>query len=334
MSVLNAIGNTPLIEIPSLSKIADAKIMVKCENLNPGGSIKDRAAKSMVLKAMEKGLLKKGMTIVEGTAGNTGIGLAIVGRALGFDVTIVMPNNQAKEKERLIEFFGAKLFTVPPCPFADQNHFYHTARKMAEAEPLKYWWANQFENLDNHLAHYETTAPEIWQQTNGQIDFFISASGSGGTMGGCTKYFKEKNPNIKTLLVDPEGSGLYHFIKHGEFKAVGSSLTEGIGIMRLVANFKEAKIDDVYSLTDQELVSVAHYVRFHDGITLGSSSALNVALAFKIALEEKKKKNMHKTYVTMWCDGGERSLSKLYSDEFLASKNLSSDLALFENLKK
>lgn len=332
MSILNAIGNTPLIEIPSLSKLTESKILVKCENLNPGGSIKDRAAKSMVLKAIEKGELKKGMSIVEGTAGNTGIGLAIVGRSLGFDVTIVMPNNQAKEKERLIEFFGAKLITVPPCPFADQNHFYHTARKMAEAEPQKYWWANQFENLDNHLAHYETTAPEIWQQTNENIDVFISASGSGGTMGGCSKYFKEKNPKIKTILVDPEGSGLFHFIKHGEFKAVGSSLTEGIGIMRLVANFKEAKIDDVYSLLDQELVSVAHYVRQHDGITLGSSSALNVTLAYKMAREEMKKGNKNKTYVTMWCDAGERSLSKLYSEEFLTSKNLSSNLALFDQI--
>ncbi|MBC7713640.1 MAG: cysteine synthase A [Rhizobacter sp.] len=318
MSILNAIGNTPLIEIPSLSKLCGSKILLKCENLNPGGSIKDRAAKSMVLKAMEKGKLKKGMTIIEGTAGNTGIGLAIVGRALGFDVVIVMPNNQAKEKEKLIEFFGAKLITVPPCPFADQNHFYHTARRIAEEQPEKFWWADQFENLDNHLAHYETTAPEIWQQTNGKIDFFIASSGSGGTIGGCSKYFKEKNSSVKTVLVDPEGSGLAYFVNHGEFKSSGTSITEGIGIMRAVANFKQATVDEAFNLEDQDLVNVAHYVREHDGITLGSSSALNVAAAFQLA----KRENKGKTFVTFWCDSGERSASKLYNEEFLNSKNL------------
>jgi cysteine synthase A len=325
MSVLDAIGNTPLIEIPSLSKLSGSKIFLKCEQLNPGGSIKDRAAKSMVLKAIKNGKLKNGMTIIEGTAGNTGIGLAIVGKALGFDVEIVMPNNQAKEKEKLIEFFGAKLILVPPCPFADQNHFYHTARRIAHEQPEKYWWADQFENLDNHLAHYETTAPEIWEQTNGKIDFLISSSGSGGTMGGCSKFLKEKNKSLKTVLVDPEGSGLAYFVNNGEFKSTGTSITEGIGIMRAVANFKEAKVDLAFNLADQELVNIAHYVRKHDGITLGSSSALNVAAAFKLA-----KENKGSTLVTFWCDGGERSASKLYNDEFLKSKNLFVD---FESIK-
>ena len=318
MSILNAIGNTPLIEIPSLSKLSGSKILLKCENLNPGGSIKDRAAKSMVLKAIEKGKLKKGMTIIEGTAGNTGIGLAIVGKALGFEVVIVMPNNQAKEKEKLIEFYGAKLITVPPCPFADQNHFYHTAKRIASEQPEKYWWADQFENLDNHIAHYETTAPEIWQQTNGKLDYLITSSGSGGTIGGCSKYLKEKNKDLKIVLVDPDGSGLANFVNHGEFKSSGTSITEGIGIMRAVANFKEAKVDSAFNLSDQELVNIAHYVRKHDGITLGSSSALNVAAAFKLAKENEK----GKVLVTFWCDGGERSESKLYNEEFLSSKNL------------
>lgn len=318
MSILNAIGNTPLIEIPSLSKLSGSKILLKCENLNPGGSIKDRAAKSMVLKAIEKGKLKKGMTIIEGTAGNTGIGLAIVGKALGFEVVIVMPNNQAKEKEKLIEFYGAKLITVPPSPFADQNHFYHTAKRIASEQPEKYWWADQFENLDNHIAHYETTAPEIWQQTNGKLDYLITSSGSGGTIGGCSKYLKEKNKDLKIVLVDPDGSGLANFVNHGEFKSSGTSITEGIGIMRAVANFKEAKVDSAFNLSDQELVNIAHYVRKHDGITLGSSSALNVAAAFKLAKENEK----GKVLVTFWCDGGERSESKLYNEEFLSSKNL------------
>ena len=318
MSILDAIGNTPLIEIPSLSKLSGSKILLKCENLNPGGSVKDRPAKYMVLRAIADGRLKKGMTIIEGTAGNTGIGLAIVGKSLGYDVKIVMPNNQTKEKEKLVEFYGAELTLVPPCPFADQNHFYHTARRISEENPGKYFWVNQFENLDNQLAHFMTTGPEIWEQTNGKIDYLISTAGSGGTIGGCSKYLKEKKSELKVILVDPEGSGLAHYFKHGEFKSSGSSITEGVGIMRLVANFKEAVVDDAFTLPDQELVNIAHYVRKHDNILLGASAALNVAAAFKVATTN----DPGKTIVTFWCDGGERSASKLYNIDFLKSKNL------------
>lgn len=318
MSILEAIGNTPLIEIPSLSKLTGSRILLKCENLNPGGSVKDRAAKHMLLNAISEGKLKEGMTIVEGTAGNTGIGLAIVGRALGFKVQIVMPNNQAKEKERLIEFYGADLITVPPCPFADENHFYHTARRMAEKDPEKYFWVNQFENLNNQLAHYETTGPEIWAQTGGQIDYLVSTAGSGGTIAGTSKFLKEKKSELKVILVDPEGSGLAHYLKHGEFKSSGSSITEGVGIMRLVANFKEARVDEAFTLKDQELVDIAYYVKEHDNIILGASAALNVAAAFQIA----KQSGGGKSIVTFWCDGGERSASKLYNPEFLKTKNL------------
>jgi cysteine synthase A len=318
VSILEAIGNTPLIEVPCLAKASGSKILLKCENLNPGGSVKDRAAKLMILKAIERGDLKPGMTIIEGTAGNTGIGLSIVGKALGFKVKIVMPNNQAKEKEKLIEFYGAELILVPPCPFADQKHFYHTARRISEENPEHYFWVNQFENLDNQLAHYETTGPELWEQTKGKIDYLVLTAGSGGTIGGCSKFLKEKNPNLKVILVDPEGSGLANFVNHGEFKSSGSSMTEGIGIMRLVANFKEALIDEAFTLNDQDLVNVAYYVRDHDNIILGSSAALNVAAAFKVAREV----GANKTIVTMWCDGGERSASKLYNSDFLNSKNL------------
>lgn len=318
MSILAAIGHTALIEVPSLSRISGSQILLKCENLNPGGSVKDRAAKYMILKAIERGHLKPGMTIIEGTAGNTGIGLAIVGKALGFNVKIVMPNNQAKEKEKLIEFYGAELLLVSPCPFADQNHFYHTARRISEENPGQYFWVNQFENLDNQLAHYETTGPELWEQTKGNIDYLVLTAGSGGTIGGCSKFLKEKNSNLKVILVDPEGSGLANFVNHGEFKSAGSSMTEGIGIMRLVANFKEAIIDEAFTLSDQDLVNAAYYVREHDNIILGSSAALNVAAAFKVA----KTVGANKTIVTMWCDGGERSASKLYNHDFLKSKNL------------
>ena len=318
MSILQAIGNTPLIEIPSLSKLTGSSILLKCENLNPGGSIKDRAAKLMILNAIADGRLKKGMTIIEGTAGNTGIGLAIVGKSLGFDVKIVMPNNQAKEKERLIEFYGAELVLVPPCPFADQNHFYHTARRISEESPDKYFWVNQFENLDNFHAHYAHTGPEIWEQTNGKIDYLVSAAGTGGTIGGCSTFLKEQNPSIKVVLVDPEGSGLANYFMHGEFKSSGSSITEGIGIMRLVANLKKAIIDDAFTLPDQDLVSIAHHVKKHDNIILGASAALNVAAAYKIA----RACEPGQTIVTFWCDGGERSASKLYNPDFLKSKNL------------
>ncbi len=318
MSILHSIGSTPLIEIPSLSRDTGCKIMLKCEQLNPGGSIKDRAAKSMILKAIARGDLKPGMTIVEGTAGNTGIGLAIVGRSLGYEVLICMPNNQAKEKERLIEFYGAQLKLIPPCPFSDPNHFYHTARRIHEEQPDKYWWANQFENLDNHLAHFETTGPELWRQTNGQIDHLVSVAGSGGTLAGCSKFLKSKNPQLKVHLIDPDGSGLYNYIKIGDFKSSGSSITEGIGIMRLVANFKEAQIDEALNFNDQALVDLAWKLRQQDGIVLGSSGALNVLGAYELA----KKIGPGQTIVTFWCDTGERSLSKLYNPDFLTSKGL------------
>jgi cysteine synthase len=318
MSVINAIGNTPLIEIPSLSKLTKCRILLKCENLNPGGSVKDRAAKHMVLRARERGDLKAGMTIIEGTAGNTGIGLALVGRALGHAVVVVMPNNQAKEKERLVEFYGASLKLVAPCPFSDQNHFYHTARRLAEEAPEKFWWANQFENLDNHLAHLEGTGPELWAQSGGQIDHIVSVAGTGGTIAGCSKFLKRQNPSIKVHLIDPDGSGLANFVKTGEFKSQGASITEGIGIMRLVANFKEAMVDGAMSFGDQQLVNVANYVRKHDGIILGSSAALNVLGALEVA----RTTGPGKSIVTFWCDSGERSRSKLYDEDFLRSKGL------------
>lgn len=318
MSVLQSIGSTPLIEIPSLSRETGCKILLKCEHLNPGGSIKDRAAKSMILKAISRGDLRPGMTIVEGTAGNTGIGLAIVGRSLGYEVLICMPNNQAKEKERLIEFYGAQLKLTPSCPFSDPNHCYHTARRIYEEQPEKYWWANQFENLDNHLAHFETTGPELWRQTNGDIDYLVSVAGSGGTLAGCSKFLKVKNPQLKVHLIDPDGSGLYNYFHHGEFKSTGSSITEGIGIMRAVANFKEAQIDEAATYHDQDLINLAWRLRKEDSIVLGSSGALNVLGAYELA----RKSGPGKTIVTFSCDGGERSQSKLYNPEFLTSKGL------------
>jgi cysteine synthase A len=312
------IGNTPLLRIPSLSELTRCDIFLKCEQLNPGGSIKDRAALQMVQDAMESGELKKGMTIIEGTAGNTGIGLAIVAKSLGFDLLAVMPRGQTEEKERMIALHGGTLMLVDPCPFSNQNHFYHAARRLAEEDPQKYWWANQFENLSNYKAHYTRTGPEIEQQTDGRLDFLISVAGTGGTIGGSSTYLKEKIPHLKVLLIDPEGSGLCSYFHTGEFKTEGKSITEGIGIMRLVANFAKAQVDDAWTLPDQDLVTVSQYVRNRDGIVLGSSSALNVAGALKAAVQSKPGTRI----VTFNCDLGERSFSKLYNREYLKSRDL------------
>ncbi len=317
------IGNTDLLTIPSLSKLAQSTISVKCEFQNPGGSVKDRAALQMVLNAVERGELKPGMTIVEGTAGNTGIGLAVVAKSLGFKLVVVMPKGQTKEKEQMIELHGAELVLVDPVPFANENHFYHTARRLGE-ENENYWWANQFENTDNAEAHYLGTGPEIYEQTNGEVSIFVSAAGTGGTIGGVTKYLKEKNPEIKTICVDPNGSGIYNFLQSGEYKATpGGSFTEGIGIMRLVENFRQSTVDLTTTVSDQDIVTLANFVRKEDGLVLGSSSALNVTAAFAAAIQHGPLSGGPKQHaVTLACDLGERSVSKLYNDEFLASKSI------------
>lgn len=326
--VTGLIGNTPVVRINSLSRLTGCEILAKCEHLNPGGSVKDRAALQMIRDAVEKGELTEQKTIVEGTAGNTGIGLALAGRSMGYKVLVVMPSGQAAEKERQVSLHGADLKLVKPCPFSNPAHFYHTARQIAEDEPERYWWANQFENLSNYKAHYTGTGPEILSQTGGRLDFFVSAAGTGGTIGGVSNYLKEQIPNVRIVLVDPGGSGLKSFVKTGEFKSDGSSITEGIGIMRLVENFKQARVDDALSLPDQDLVTVAHYLRQQDGLVIGSSSALNLAGALKTAVRNGPGKRI----MTLICDGGERSYSKLYNPNFLAEKDLDPDNTDVEEL--
>jgi len=317
-NISQSIGNTDLVKVQSLSKLTGCEILLKCEQQNPGGSIKDRAALQIVKDAVETGKLKPGMTIVEGTAGNTGIGLALVAKALGFKMIVVMPKGQTPEKERLIELHGAELRLVDACPFANQNHFYHTAKRIAE-ENENYWWADQFENTSNYQAHYKHTAPEIWQQTEGNIDAFVSVCGTGGTIGGNSKFFAEKNPDILNWLVDPDGSGIHNYLKTGEYVASpGGSFTEGIAIMRLVENFKAAKIHRSVNLPDRDLVAFSRYVRDRDGIVLGSSSALNLAGAVFAAAKMGKGKRI----VTFSCDLGERSYSKLWNSEFLKTKDI------------
>lgn len=327
-NISEQIGHTDLLKIRSLSEISDCEILVKCEHQNPGGSIKDRAALQMVRDAIESGRLKPGMTIVEGTAGNTGIGLALVAKALGFKLIVVMPRGQTLEKERLIELHGAQLKLVDACPFANPNHFYHTARKIAEDNP-DYWWADQFENTSNYKAHYLHTGPEIWQQTNGKIDALVSVCGTGGTIAGNSKYLSEKNPNIQNWLVDPDGSGIHNYLKSGEYVASeGSSFTEGIAIMRLVENFKAAKIHRSVNLPDKDLVAISRYVRDQEGLVLGSSSALNLAGALFAAA----KMGPGQRIVTFSCDLGERSYSKLWNNEFLATKQIKPDSFSIEEL--
>ncbi len=321
------VGQTDLLRVHSLSELSGSNIYLKCEFQNPGGSIKDRAAKQLIEDAMERGELKPGMTVVEGTAGNTGIGLALVAKSFGLNMLAVMPNDQSPEKERMIALHGGQLKTVDPVPFKNPNHFYHTARRIAE-ERDDCWWANQFENTSNARAHYLHTGPEIWQQLHGNIDTFVSVAGTGGTIGGNSRYLKEQNPNIDVWLADPDGSGIFEFLRTGEYVSNGSSMTEGIGIMRLVDNFRQARIDHAVNLPDQDLISISRYVREQDGLVLGSSSALNLAAAFAAALNGQPGRNI----VTFACDLGERSASKLYNNDYLKQKGLAVEPEPMEQL--
>jgi len=313
----NSVGNTPLIEIESLSAATGCTILGKAEFLNPGGSVKDRAALFMVLEAEKAGLLKAGGTIVEGTAGNTGIGLSLVANARGYRSVIVMPSNQSQEKIDLLRTLGAEVELSTPAPFTSPDNYYHVARRRAE-EIENAFWANQFENLSNSDAHYHTTAPEIWKQAGGELDGIVMSSGTGGTIGGVTSYLKEQNPQISTYLIDPTGSGLYSYITTGEFKAEGNSITEGIGINRATANFNRARLDGAFQGTDQQVIEMSQYLLKHDGLFVGSSAALNVVGAVKLA----RKLGKGHTIATILCDGGGRYQSRMYNPEWLAEKGL------------
>jgi cysteine synthase len=317
-SVASSVGETPLIRIKSLSDYSGCEIYGKAEFLNPGGSVKDRAARGIIEGFEKRGQLKPGGVIVEGTAGNTGIGLATLAAERGYRTIIVAPNNQAQEKYDLLLTIGADLRLVPPVPFKDENHFYHTAKRIAESTPGAVW-ANQFENLDNGDYHYRTTGPEIWQQMDGSLDYLCAAVGTGGTISGTSRYLKEKAPQITVVACDPMGSGIASYTESGTFTSQGSSITEGIGIMRLTANFASAKVDQAIRITDEEMVSVCHHVAKLDGLALGSSSGINLAAALKIALLNR---NAKKRIVTILCDHGTRYFSKLYNPKFLAEKNL------------
>ena len=322
MSISNgfcgAVGNTPLIEIPGLSKLTGCRILGKAEFLNPGGSVKDRAALGIVLDAIQRGALKPGGTIVEGTAGNTGIGLTHVANALGYKTIIVIPNTQSQEKLDYLRAIGADVRPVPAVPYSNPENFNHVARRLAEEIPNAVW-ANQFDNVANREFHEKTTGPEIWSQTRGQIDGFVTAVGSGGTLGGIARYLKSQNSKIKTVCVDPMGAAMYSWFKSGHLNdVVGGSITEGIGQMRITANIEGAPVDDAMRIPDEPILEMVHHLAYHEGLFLGSSAALNVLGAVKLA----RTLGPGKTIVTILCDGAGRYLSRLFNDSWLNEKGL------------
>lgn len=320
-NTLDLIGNTPLVLLKTASEAAGCEIWGKCEFANPGSSVKDRAALSIIRDAEEQGTLKPGGTVVEGTAGNTGIGIALVANALGYRTIIVMPDNQSREKMDTIRALGAELVTVPPTKYSDCNHFQHVSRRMAE-EIDGAIWAGQFDNVANRRAHIETTAPEIWEQMEGRIDGFTCAAGTGGTIAGVGMGLKEREENVCIALTDPHGAALYSYFKDGELKSEGSSVAEGIGQGRITANLEGAIIDTQFRISDEEgLEWVARLLR-EEGLCLGLSSGINVAGAVALGKHLIAEGRENPRVATILCDTGFRYLSTLYNADWLKSKDL------------
>ena len=320
---LALIGNTPIVRLAGPSAAAGCDIYGKCEFANPGSSVKDRAALWMIRDAENRGELKPGGTVIEGTAGNTGIGIALVANALGYKTIIVMPDNQSKEKMDTLRALGAELVLVPPTKYSDPGHFQHVSRRMAEETPGAVW-AGQFDNVANRKAHIEGTSQEIWEQLEGRIDGFTCAAGTGGTIAGVGMGLKEKDPEIRIALTDPHGAALYNYYAHGELRAEGSSVAEGIGQGRITANLEGAPIDTQYRISDEEgLVWVERLLR-EEGLCLGLSSGINVAGAVALGKELVAEGRPSPRVATILCDTGFRYLSTLYNPEWLASKGLPS----------
>ncbi len=320
--VISAIGNTPLIRLNRVSDATGCEIWGKAEFLNPGQSVKDRAALYIVRDAERRGLLRPGGTIVEGTAGNTGIGLSMVANALGYKSVIVIPETQSQEKKDALTLLGAELIQVPAKPYKNPNNYVklsgRLADKLARELPGGAVWANQFDNVANRQAHIETTGPEIWEQTGGKIDGFVCAVGSGGTLGGISMALKARNPGIQIGIADPEGAALHSYYTTGELKSSGSSITEGIGQGRITANLEGVVVDRAYQIPDSEALPYVFDLLEHEGLCLGGSSGVNVAGAVRLARDL----GPGKTIVTVLCDYGNRYQSKLFNPEFLRSKNL------------
>tara|TARA_B110001452_G_C15191858_1_gene413835 strand:+ start:370 stop:1371 length:1002 start_codon:yes stop_codon:yes gene_type:complete len=321
-SFIDGIGNTPLIKLIGASEITGCNIYGKAEYLNPGGSVKDRAALALIRDAEEKKLISKGGTIVEGTAGNTGIGICLIANCLDYKTVIVMNDNQTQEKKDTLINIGADLRLVPPKPYKDDGNFVkiagRLAKEMGNSNNSGVVWANQFDNTANAKGHYKTTGPEIWDQTDGNVDAFICSSGTGGTISGISNALKEKNKNIKIYLADPKGSCLYNYIKNGELKSDGNSITEGIGSSRITKNFENAIIDGAFSIDDNEALPILYDLIEKEGLSLGTSCGINIAGAIKLG----KELGPGHTIVTILCDKSDRYQTKLFNKEFLQSKNL------------
>jgi cysteine synthase len=319
---LETIGNTPLIRLRRASEMTGCTILGKAEFLNPGGSVKDRAALAIVRDAEARGLLRPGGVIVEGTAGNTGIGLALVGNALGYRTVIVMPETQSQEKKDMLRLCGADLRLVAAVPYANPMNYVRysesLAQEIAKTEPKGAIWANQFDNTANRRGHYETTGPEIWQQTDGKVDAFVSAVGTGGTLAGVAMALKERNPNVRIYLADPMGSAIYSYYARGELKAEGNSITEGIGQGRITRNLEGAPIDGWFQVTDEEMLPLLFDLVQEEGLILGGSTGINICGAIKAAREL----GPGHTIVTVLADYGTRYQSKLFNPAFLRERKL------------
>lgn len=319
---LDAVGSTPLIRLRGASEATGCEIFGKCEFMNPGGSVKDRAAKYLLLDGLERKLIEPGGTVVEGTAGNTGIGLTLAGNALGLKTLIVMPETQSAEKQSALRGMGAQLRTVPAAAFSNPDHYVHQARRLAESlaadAPHGVFYANQWDNPANREGHIDSTGPEIWEQTGGRVDAFVCAVGTGGTLAGVAEYLKHRNPSLVSAVADPDGAGIYNWVKHGEIRAEGSSITEGIGQNRITGNLEGARIDDAFNIPDTELLQVLWDLIGREGLYLGASSGINVAGAIRLA----RQLGPGHVVVTVLCDSAGRYESRLFNLEFLRSKNL------------
>ena len=319
---IETIGETPLIRLKRASEETGCEILAKAEFLNPGSSVKDRAALAIVEDAERKGQLKPGGVIVEGTAGNTGIGLALVGNARGYRTVIVIPETQSQEKKDMLLLCGADLREVPAVPYKDPNNYVHVSGRLADelarTEPNGAIWANQFDNVANRDGHYRTTGPEIWRQTDGRVDGFICSVGTGGTLAGVAQCLREKKPGVVIGLADPLGAALYHYYKHGSLKAEGSSISEGIGQGRITKNLEGLRVDAPFQIPDPEWLPIVFDLLKHEGLCVGGSSGVNVAGAIRLA----RQMGPGHTIVTLLCDYGTRYQSKMFNPAFLRSQNL------------
>jgi cysteine synthase A len=315
---IGTVGHTPLIRLRGVSEETGCDILGKAEFMNPGGSVKDRAACAIIADAEQRGQLGPSGSVVEGTAGNTGIGLAHVCNERGYRCIIVMPDNQSQEKYQLLETLGAEVYKVPAVPYSNPNQYQKVSQRLA-GSLRNAIWANQFDNPINRHAHFTTTGPEIWEQTAGKVDAFVSASGTGGTLAGTSEYLKSRNRAVRCVLADPPGSSLYEFVRNGVLKSTGSgSITEGIGIARITANFKDAPVDDAVHVADSDTVRFVYRLLREEGLFLGSTSGINVAAAVRVARDL----GPGHTIVTVLCDGGAKYQSRLFNREWLAQKGL------------